>query len=369
MIILLFLLLSTSSNTFYLMDESFTLFPTNEEILFNSSRRVIRIIQGFPDNGELRYRYEAKFEIPLFSELSLYYRFHKEKYFDLDEELHRFELNWIPRTGDFFLLTYSFVIAPAYKNNSIDIDLLGLGFGFWKNLSNNHSIYIILEDFYNKGRYSNLPLRLELEGRLRNKWASLYYYYRYTQSIKKEFNLYDAFAEVEERRGKTLLMSSNYQFMNNLLLGLRLRYLEWGRDSTYIMFGLEEDFQWDWEYLFTEPYVETRLFDRDNLHIGLPMAYRKEPNELEYERKWIGIKFHYNYRIHEWLNFPFSIQKSWGRLNGEASKEIWGVLGIEYRYKKKTYIAFRGIVDLEWLLTDILQSPHNHAYVMLSHRF
>jgi len=369
LIVFLFLLLSLDSDTFYLMDESITLFPTNEETLYTGSRRAFRIVQGFSINDKWRYRYEAKFEIPLSSELSFYYRLHKEEMFGLNEELHRFELNWIPRSMNLPPWTYSFVIAPSFHsgNSKIRLDLLGCGFGYWKNLSNNHSFYLIFEDFHHRNRYSRLPIRLELEGKLRNNWASLSYYYRYTLPGKKDFPPFVEVLEKFEHGDKVLSISSHYHLLKNLSLGLRFRYLE--LDSTFASYDFEENF-FQWERFFTEPYIEIRLFERDNIRIGLPMNYKRIFRDtLDYEGKGIGFTFLYNYRVCDWLMVPIGIQKLWRRLNREQSQELRGVLGIEFRFKKKTYISIRKGIEFDPPLSSILKNPQNHTFLMLSHRF
>jgi len=359
-IILLFLLPST-----YLLDESFTWFPTNEETLFIGSRRAIRIVQGFSDIDGLKQRYEAKFEIPLFSELSFYYRFYKENSYDLQEELHRFELNWIPRENTLPPWVYSFVVAPAYQKR---YSMIGLGFGYWRNLANNHSLYLIVEDFHHYNRYSRFPIRMELEGRIRNNWANLSYYYRFTLPGKKDFFLFDEVIGRGEQGGKALSISSHYRLMKNLSGGLRLSYLE--RDSSYVSFNTEEDFNWQWEHLFAEPFLEICLLGRDNLHIGFPMNYKRISRDtLDYERKGIGITLLYNYQFRDWLTLLVGIQKSWSRLIGEENSELRGGLSIEFRVKKKTYIAIREVIELEWPLSNMLQDPRSRAFLMFSHRF
>lgn len=364
MIILLFLLLSTNSSAPYLLDESFTLFPTNEETLFNSSRRAIRIIQGFPNNDKLRYRYEAKFEIPLFSELSLYYRFHKEKYFDLDEELHRFELNWIPGKGDFLPLTYSFVIAPCFNedNDMIVTDLLGLGIGYWRNRANNHWFYLVFEDFYNKDRYYRIPIRFELEGRIHNNWASLYYYYRYTKLGRKSSVVPLVYIE-RRKSSKELNLSSHYHLLKNLTFGLRLSYLE--GDSLYISYSLDDYFH---SYFFTEPFVEIRLSLKDNLHIGLPMAYEEEFNEFEYEKREIGINLINSHHFYDWLNFQFGVLKSW-EINDEEGNKLSGIFGIELRFKKKAYIAVREGLVFDSNIRNTFKNFDKHLFISITHRF
>ena len=283
MIVFLFIILSSNHN-FNLIDNSISLFPVNEETLYYRSRKVIRISQGFPDD-EYKYKYRVNFEVPLISRLSLYYRFYKNNKFGLNEELHRFELNWIPLESDFLPLTYSLVIAPYFDedNDMIVTDLLGSGIGYWKNKANNHWFYLILEDFYNKDRYYRIPMKFELEGRASNNWASLYYYFRITK-LGRRSSFVPLFYNDRKKWSKELNFSSHYHLPGNLVLGLRLRYIE--GDSLYISYRLDDYFH---RYFFTESFIEIRLFKSDNIHIGLPMFYDRESNEFEYEKREIGL--------------------------------------------------------------------------------
>jgi hypothetical protein len=363
LIVFLFIIFSSSQN-FDLLDNSISLFPVNEETLYYTSRKSIRISQGFPID-EYKYRYNVNYEVPLISKLSLYYRFHKSNKFDLDEEFHRFEINWIPEKSDFLPLTYSFVIAPCLNedNDMIVTDLLGLGVGYWRNKANNHWFYIIVEDFYNKDRYCSLPCRYEMEGRIRSNWASLYYYYCYTFFGRKScFEPLNVFKRKKES-SKELNLSSHYHLLRNLIFGLRLRYIE--GDSLYISYSLDDYFHW---YFFTEPFIEIHLFENDELHIGFPMIYDKESNEFEYEKREIGFNLINNHNFYDWLNFQFGILKSW-EINKEEGDKLSGIFGIELRFKKKTYIALRKGLVFDSDIRNTFKNFDKHLFILVSHHF
>jgi hypothetical protein len=381
MIILLFLLLPEDSNTFYLMDECLTLFSPKEEVQFTMSRRAIRITQGVSDDVRGYRRYEANLDMPLFSNLSLYYRFYKLDEYELNKEIHRFEFQWIPRDSILPPWTYSFVIAPASQgiNNLSGLDLLGLGFGYWKNEANNHSAYIIVEDFLHnydlsketeslEDPYTRFPIRFEIEGKLSNDWANLFYYYCYTLPEKKNFILFDEVIGRGERGLKALSISSYYHLSKKLRGGLQLRYSE--RDSSCIFISSGEDFRMEQEHLFVEPFLRIIVSENANLHIGFPMDYKKISSDtVRYERKGIGISLLYDYSPRDWLSFPIGIQKSKRRLNGKDSEEFRSVLGVEFRFDERTYIALRGGIGLNIPVRDILKSSNSHVFIMLSHCF
>jgi len=336
------------------------LFPVNEETLYCCSRRVIRISQGFPDD---KYKYRVNFEVSLISRLSLYYRFYKNNKFDLDEELHRFELNWIPRESDFLPLTYSLVIAPCINDNDMIItDLLGPGIGYWKNKANNHWFYLILEDFYNKDRYYRIPMKFELEGRASNNWASLYYYFRITK-LGRRSSFVPLFYNDRKKWSKELNLSSHYHLLGNLILGLRLRYIE--GDSLYISYRLDDYFH---RYLFTEPFIEIKLFENDKIHIGFPMIYDEESNGFEYEKREIGLNLINNHNFYDWLNFQFGILKTW-EINKEEGDKLSGIFGIELRFKNKTYIALRKGLIFDSDLRNTFKNFDKHLFILFTYHF
>ncbi len=360
MIVFLFIILSSSQN-FDLLDNSISLFPVNEETLYNASRKAIKIIEGFPID---KYKYNVNYEVPLISKLSLYYRFHKSNKFDLDEEFHRFEINWIPEKSDFLPLTYSLVIAPCLNedNDMIVTDFLGIGIGYWKNKANNHWFYLILEDFYSEDRYYRIPMKFELEGRIRSNWASLYYYYRITK-LGRRYSLLPDFYNERRKWSKELNLSSHYNLLGNLILGLRLRYIE--GDSLYISYSLDDHFHW---YFFTEPFIEIHLFENDELHIGFPMIYDKESNEFEYEKREIGLNLINNHNFYDWLNFQFGILKSL-EINKEEGNKLSGIFGIELRFKEKTYIAVRKGLVFNSDIRNIFKNFDKHLFILFTHHF
>lgn len=373
MIILLFFLIE-DSNTLYLMDESFTLFPPSEETLFTYHTNAIRTVQGCLDIDRWYQRYEAGIKMPLFSNLSMAYHLYKEDDYDFHKETHSFELQWIPE-GRRIPLSFSFLIAPTYLKRN---DMIGLSVGYWKNQSNNHSVYLIVEDFDHnyalskktdslEDPYRRFPIRIELIGTIRNRWAFLSYRYHYTIPGKKDFYLFDESIGKEEYGGMSLSISSYYSLFKDLSFGLRLRYTQ--RDSFHISYEPFEDFGCDWEHLFAEPFLYIRLFKRDDLRIGFPMDFKEILSDsLQYKRRWFGITLLYYYHWRDWLTVPLGVQKSW-RLNEVENQETRGVLGLDFRFNQRTYLAIREGIELDTSLSNIFKNPHNHTFVMLSHRF
>lgn len=377
MIIFFLLLFFGDDNTLYLMDESFSLFPAEEEFLFNHNINNFRTTQGCLDLYKWYQRYEAKVRMPLFSNLVMDYDFYKEDDYDICKEIHSFKLRWLPEEKGSLPLSFSFIISPDFLKKN---DFVGLGIGFWKSESNNHFLNLVVDDFDHnyalyrkkgdslKDPYQRFPIALEFQGNVHDNWADLTYKYLWTFPGKKDFRLDNELIGKGKYGEKSLMVSSRYRLTRSLSMGLHLRYFE--SDSSYISYTSDDNYHLNWERGFAEPYLRLFIFGENNLYIGLPMDWKRiKSDSLNYRRKWIGITILYKYRLWNWFTIPVGFQNSWRELNVKDNEETRGVLGLEFRFKKRTYFAIQEGIEMDSPLSNILRNPHNHTFVMLYHKF
>ena len=364
MMLFFLLALLGDDNTLYLMDKSFSVIPIEEEFRFAYSKNGIQTTYGSRNSENLHEIYRVKIWIPLFSKINFQYNLEKEEDYDIKKEEHLFRLRWIPEEHEGIPLSFSLLLSPeSSKNNSY----LGLGFGYWKNIKNNHTLNLFLHEFENS--FTDSPLSIELNGRVNNNQADLYY--KYYKTIKPEKKLLENNEEIGHGEFDAMGFKNTiyYHILPKISQGLRLNYIK--TDSSYV--SMPEDtllYSSNTEDFFTELFIKTEVSEKSTIHIGLPMNWRYIRNDsLEYKRKWLGLTLLYNYALSNYLNLTFGIQKSWRNLNEEKNNETRAVFGFDLDLNKKTYIIFRQGVEMDFPLPDNLKDYNNHTYFMLNYCF
>ena len=92
-------------------------------------------------------------------------------------------------------------------------------------------------------------------------------------------------------------------------------------------------------------------------------------DSLDYKRKWIGLTLLCNHSFSDYLNLTLGLQKSWRNLNGQKNSETRGILGLNLKFNKETYIALRQGIELDFPLPERLKEYNNHTYLMFNHCF
>ena len=143
---ILFFLLSLlgDDNTLYLMDKSFSSIPIEEEFRFFYSKNGIQTAHGSRNQDNLHEIYQAKIWVPLFSKIVLEYNLTKENDYDIKTEEHLFRLRWIPKENAKIPLSFSLFLSPESSQSK---KYIGIGFGYWKNIKNNHFLNISIHEF------------------------------------------------------------------------------------------------------------------------------------------------------------------------------------------------------------------------------
>jgi hypothetical protein len=363
--ILLFLLgLLGDDNTLYLMDKSFSFIPIEEEFRFTYSENGIQTTYGSRDSENLHEMYRVKIWVPLFSKIIFQYNLEKEEDYDIKKEEHLFKLGWIPEDHKGIPLSFSLFLSPeSEKNNSY----LGLGFGYWKNIKNNHTLNLSLHEF--EDSFTDSPISIVLKGCLNNNQADLHY--KYYKTIKSEKKFLENNEEIRHGEFNAMGLKNTiyYRILPRISPGLRLNYTK--NDSSYV--SIPEDsllYSSNTENFFTELFIKTKISEKNTIHIGLPMNWRYIRNDsLEYKRKWLGLTLLYKHALCDCLNLTLGIQKSWRNLNEEKNNETRAVLGFDLDLNKKTYFIFRQGVEMDFPLPDNLKDYNNHTYFMLNYCF
>jgi hypothetical protein len=364
MIFIFLLSLLSDENTLYLMDKSISLVPIEEEFWFLYSQNGIQTIYGSRNSEDFHESYRIKIRTPLFSRMFFEYNLSKENDYEFKTEEHLFKLRWLPEEKAKIPLSFSFLFSPQSSQNK---KYTGFGIGYWENSKNNHFLNITLHEFGNS--FNRVPVNIELSGLLEGAQADLYYRYHKTIPGKK-----DIFEEYEhigrgEYGGMGLTNIIFYRLFSRIYPGIRLNYSE--KDSIFI--PLSEDTtrnKTNIKDLFAEPSIQTKISEKSNFYIGLPMDRKHIKNDsLEYQRKWIGLTLLYNHSFSDYINLTLGIQKSWRNLNGQKNSETRGVLGLNLKLNKETYIALRQGIELDFPLPERLEEYNNHTYLLLNYCF
>lgn len=364
MILIFIISLLGDDNTLYLMDKSFSLVPIEEEFRFLYSKNGFQTTQG-SRNSENRYEmYQIKIRMPLFSHMVFEYNLQKEGDYDINTEEHLFKLLWIPEEEAKMPLSFSFFLSPQSSQNK---KYIGIGFGYWKNYKNNHSLNIAIHEFDHS--HIRFPISIELNGKVNSSQADLYYRYYKTIPGKKNFFEDEIQTERGEYGGMGLKNTIYYHLFARISPGLRLDYVE--KDSSY--FSLPEDtlsYASKTNNFFAEPLIKTKISEKSTIYLGLPMNWKYIKNDsLEYKRKWIGLTLLYNHSIFDYMDFTLGLQKSWRNLNAQKNSETRGVLGLELKFNQTTYIVIRQGIELDFPLPKKLKEYNNHTYLMFTHCF
>ena len=124
------------------------------------------------------------------------------------------------------------------------------------------------------------------------------------------------------------------------------------------------------ENFFAELFIKTQISKKSTIHIALPMNWKYIKNDtFEYKRKWTGLTLLYNHSLFTNLNLTIGLQKSWRNLNEQRNSETRAVLGLNLRFNKETYIAFRQGIEFDFPLPEEFKDYNNHTYFMLNHCF
>lgn len=372
MTLLFLFLISQEANTLYLMDESWTVFPAREETLFTSSKNAMRTVQGCLDLDRWYQRYEVKLETRLFSRIFMKYDLDKEDDYDLKEENHVFTLRWLPEEDKGLPLTYSFFISPQHLKVH---DFTGMGIGYWENRRNNHRLNFILYDFdhnYSLSKKSNpeespytrFPLGIKLEGNIRNQWSYLSYSYEWIVRGKKEFRINDEITGRGEYGAKSLYINTHYYPFNIITAGFYLKYYR--QDSINVIYE-GNDYEYELEHLFAEPFVEFKIFENNRIYLGFPLDYKYKLKDTdEYRRKWYGISVYDMIKVTNWLSVTTGMQKTWRKIEDDSNSETRAVIALDFNFRKSFYFSIKEGVELDLPISSILKSPHNHTFVTLS---
>jgi hypothetical protein len=364
MILIFLLSLLGDDNTLYLMDKSFSLIPIEEEFRFLYSKNGFQTTQGSRDSEEWYEIYRIKIWVPLFSRMIFEYKLQKEDDYDIDTEEHLFKLLWTPEEKTKIPLSFSLFLSPQSSQNK---KYIGIGFGYWKNYKDNHSLNIAIHEFDHS--YTRLPISIELNGKVNSSQADLNYRYYKTIPGKKNFLYDDIQTDRGEYGGMGLKNTIYYHLFARISPGLRLDYSE--IDSSY--FSLPEDtlsYAAKINNFFAESLIKTEISDKSTFYIGLPMNWKYIKNDsLEYKRNWIGLTLLYNHTILDYMELMIGLQKSWRNLNGQKNDETRGVLGLELKFNQTTYIVVRQGIELDFPLPKKLKEYNNHTYLMFTHCF
>lgn len=365
-------------NTLYLMDKSLSLFPIEEEFRFRYSKNGIqsRFLSRKSENFYENYR--IKIWMPLFSKIVFEYNLEKEDDYEARKEEHLFKLRWVPEERNQNPLSFLLFLSPESSQNK---KYIGAGLGYWKNNKNNHFLNLILHEFdYNspeifeetsglKSSFTRYPISFELKGCLHNTQGDLIYRYYKTLPGRKTFseNNEEIGQGEYERMGLKNIMF--YRVFPEISPGLSLKYSRF--DTTYIPLVQDSiDYKAKTENLLTEPFIESKIFEKSTVRIGFPINWKYIKNDsLEYERKWFGLTFLYSHTLSDYIDFTLGFQKSWRNLNGEKNTETRGILGMNFRFNQKTCIFIRQGLELDFPLPDKLGKYNNHTYLMFSHCF
>ncbi|MBN1694682.1 hypothetical protein JW879_04670 [candidate division WOR-3 bacterium] len=366
------------NNTLYLMDKSFSLTPIEEEFRFLNSKNGIQTTHGSRNSDQWYEMYRIKIWAVLFSNIVFEYNLENENDYDIKTEEHLFKLRWIGGENSRIPLSFSLFLSPQSSQNK---KYIGTGIGYWKNIENNHSLNIILHEFdhnylishrepsIHEDSFTKFPVSLELQGLINGNQADLYYRYYKTIKAKKNFLENDEEMGSAEFGGMGLKNIIYYHLFDKFSPGLRLNYRK--TDSSYI--SLPEDtlnYETNIAIFFAEPFIQTEISEKSSFYIGLPMDWKYVKNDsLEYKRKWIGLTLLYNHSFSDYINLTLGIQKSWRNLNGQKNSETRGVLGLNLKLNKETYIALRQGIELDFPLPERLEEYNNHTYLLFNHCF
>jgi hypothetical protein len=364
MILIFILSLLGDNNTLYLMDKSFSLVPIEEEFRFLYSKNGFQTTYG-SRSSESQYELDrVKIWMPLFSGMVFEYKLQKESDYDINTEEHLFKLLWVPQEKTKIPLSLSLFFSPESSQNK---KYIGMGFGYWKNIENNHFLNISVNGFGDS--FTRLPISIELQGIINSNQADLYYRYYKTVPGKKNFLEDDIQTGRGEYGGMGLKNTIYYHLFAGISPGLRLDYSK--IDSSY--FSLPEDtlsYSAKITNFFAEPFIKTKISDKSTFYIGLPMNWKYIKNDsLEYKRKWVGLTSLYKHSIFDYMDFTVGLQKSWRNLNGQKNSETRGVLGLEFDFNERTNLIIRQAIELDSPLPKKLREYNNHTYLMFTYCF
>ena len=364
MIILFLLSLLGDDNTLYLMDRSFSFLTVEEEFRYLHSKNGIQTTHGSRGGENLHEIYRVKIWMPLLSKIIFEYNLEKENDYDIKKEKHLFKFRWIPEENKGIPLSFSTFYSPASSKSG---RYAGLGFGYWENTKNNHALNLLLHEFDKS--FLDHPISLELQGCVNNNQADLYY--KYYKTIKPEEKFIENNEEVGHAEYDVIGLKNilYYHILPRFSPGLRLNYTK--SDSSYT--SMPEDtlmYSSNTENLLTELLIETKISEKSTIYIGLPMNWKYIRNDsLEYKRKWMGLTLLYNHSLFTHLDLTLGLQKSWRNLNEQKNSETRAVLGLDLRFNKETYIAFRQGIELDLPLPNEFKDYNNHTYLMFNHCF
>ncbi|MEO0293227.1 MAG: hypothetical protein ABIN61_03265 [candidate division WOR-3 bacterium] len=327
MIIILIISLFGDDNTLYLMDKSSSFLPIEKEIQFLSSKNGLKVIENRLGKDIWSWTYKAKFWIPLSQVFFLQYNFSKKEEDEFEEE-HLFRLRWVNSKNP---LSLSLLISKE--------KYIGIGIGFWKEIKNNHSLNILSQ---NNNYLEETPIKINLEGIISNGEADLFY--NYYKSLDK----------------------GNMEITNILYY----RLIEKFHPGILLEFSKMDTLKEKKINLFTEPFVNIKLSQKNLFYLGLPMNWKAiEKDSLFYKRRWLGMSLIWNFSKSELISFETGFQKTRRELNEKKETEQRAIFGVEIDFSKNTVLIIRQGIELDFPLPRKIREYNNHTYLILNHCF